>query len=81
MAMPHMKDSPCDSTGSPGKHDKAPIKPTNRDEARFTVVMARIWPREVWTSKDFLCTKVIEPALAQRLLSLGPIARNAHALV
>jgi hypothetical protein len=81
MAMPHVKDAPCNSAGSPGKHDKALIKPTDSNEARLTVVTARIRPREVRAGKDLLCTKHIEAAFEQRLLPFGPIARDAHALL
>jgi hypothetical protein len=78
MAVPHAKYAPGDSSRSPGKDDKALIEPSDRDEARLAVVMALIWPGEVRASKDFLCTQQIEATLKQGLLSLGPIARDAH---
>jgi hypothetical protein len=81
MAVPHANDAPCDSAGSPGKDDKAFIKPPNRDESRLAVVMARIWPCEVRANKDFLCTTHIEPAGEQRVLPLCPIARDAHVII
>jgi hypothetical protein len=76
-----MKDSPCDSAGSPGKHDKTHIEPSDRYESWLAIVLARIRPCEVRASKDLLSPNEIQPALSKRLLSLGPIARDAHLLL
>jgi hypothetical protein len=81
MAVPHAEYTPCGSPGSPGKYDQAVIQPPDSNESLLAVVTTRIWPSEIRASKDFLCAKQVEPTLEQGLLSLGPIARDAHGLL
>lgn len=81
MTVPYANYSPGDSARSPGKDDETLIKPPDSYTARLAVVVALIWPREMRASKDFLCTKHVEPSREQGPLSLGPIARDAHVII
>lgn len=80
MAVPHADDAPGGAARRPCKDDKSIVKPTGRDEARFTVVLAVVCASEMRAGKDVFGAEQIQAPLLKRPSAFGGVARDPHGL-